>query len=100
MNQERMAIKIGDVFDVWWKVISITDFDESHHHYKVTLRNTANGQEVTIADCTMWKIRKGQTSVSKSIARKINAKKVLKERPGAPYFATIKRKWARKRYDE
>ena len=99
MNKERRAIKIGDVYDVWWKVISMTDFDESHH-YRVTLRNTANGKEVTITDKTMREIMKGHTSVSKSIASKINAKKVLKERPDAPYFATSKRKWAQKRYDE
>ena len=99
MRQERRAIKIGDVYDVWWEVISMTELDESQH-YKATLRNTANGQEVTITDCTMRKIANGQTSVSKSIASKINAKKVLKERPDAPYFAMSKRKWTRKYYDE
>lgn len=99
MNQEKRFIKIGDVYDVWWKVISMTELDENQH-YKVTLQNTANGQEVTITEKTMRKIIKGQTSVSKSIASKINAKKVLNKRPDAPYFATNRIKWARKCYEK
>ena len=64
-----MNIELGQTYDVWWEIVEIEP--AKHGRSLFTLRNKANGKEVTLLQGQMELVASGQRSVSSYISQKI-----------------------------
>lgn len=70
----RKSKYIGKVYDGVWKVVSLKRYKESSNAQYCILENIYNHKQLKIRYATLYKLDKGETTVSKIIRTHIRCK--------------------------
>ena len=62
---------IGKIYDGMWEVIRFERYGSNSKAGKFILRNIYNGSEVSLKDSTLWKVDRGETTISSVMFHKI-----------------------------